>query len=258
MSPTKRTRTFILATAFLLALFVALSAACNSSSAPEGSDATRVPAQRTPGPSGTLSVGFVTRGDSTVLDGHIFGDENPVLVILSHMRPNDQTAWFPFAEELVDAGYAVLTFDFRGYGNSLAAKDDGKLDEDLAAALNFMRVRDRERIFLVGASMGGTASMIVAAQEEVSGVISISSPSEFQGHDARKAVGDIEEPLLLLASEDDAAARISLVELLDASGDSAETDVYSGGEHGTDMFLGENANAVRERIFQFLADHSEN
>jgi len=258
MSLASRPRTNLLIAVVLLGLTAAAGAACGSSSAPGGADATRVPVQGTPGPAGTLSVGFVTRGDSTVLDGRIFGDENSVLVILSHMRPNDQRAWFPFAEELADAGYAVLTYDFRGYGNSLAPKDDSKLDEDLTAALNFMRVRGREQIFLVGASMGGTTSMIVAAQENVTGVISISSPSEFQGFDARKAVRDIEEPLLLLASEDDAAARISLVELLDASGDSAETEIYPGGEHGTNLFLGENANAVRERIFKFLADNSEN
>ena len=243
---------------FVTVLFAAFAVACSSSpSSGQPARATGV-VPGTPGPAETLSVGFVVPGENTVLNGRLFGDEHPVLVVLSHMRPNDQTAWYPFAQELADAGYAALTFDFRGYGASLASKDDSKLDDDLSAVLRYMRETGKEQIFLIGASMGGTASLIVAEREAIEGIISISAPSEFQGHDARKAVAEIDAPLLLLASEDDAAARISLVELEDAAGGDAESQLYTGGEHGTNMFEGPNAAAIRARIFQFLEEHSSN
>lgn len=239
-------------------LFAAFAVACSSSSSSGQPPRNTGVVPGTPGPAETLSVGFVVPGENTVLNGRLFGDEHAVLVILSHMRPNDQTAWYPFAQELADAGYAALTFDFRGYGASQESKDDSKLDDDLSAALRYMRERGKEQIFLIGASMGGTASLIVAEREAIEGIISISAPSEFQGHDARKAIADIDAPLLLIASEDDAAARISLVELEDAAGGGADSEIYTGDEHGTDMFTGPNAAAVSSRIFQFLEEHSSN
>ena len=243
----------------LTVLFAALVVACSSSPSSGQLPRTTGVLPGTPGPADTLSVGFVVPGDNTVLNGRLFGDEHPVLVVLSHMRPNDQTAWFPFAQELADAGYAALTFDFRGYGASQESKDDSKLDDDLSAALRYMRARGgKEQIFLIGASMGGTASIIVAERESIEGVVSISAPSEFQGHDARKAIAEIDAPLLLIASEDDTMARISLVELEDAAGGGAESEMYMGDEHGTDIFTGPNAAAVRSRIFQFLEEHSSN
>ncbi len=239
-------------------LLAALAVACSSSSSSGQPPRTTGVLPGTPGPAETLNVGFVVLGENTVLNGRLFGDEHAVLVILSHMRPNDQTAWYPFAQALADAGYAALTFDFRGYGASQESKDDSKLDDDLSAALRYMRERGKEQIFLIGASMGGTASLIVAQGEAIEGVISISAPSEFQGHDARKAIAEIDAPLLLLASEDDTLARISLVELKDAAGGGAESEIYTGDEHGTDIFAGPNATAVRARIFQFLEEHSSN
>ena len=239
-------------------LFAALAVACSSSTSSGPPPRTTGVITGTPGPAETLNVGFVVQGEETVLNGRLFGDEHPVVVILSHMRPNDQTAWYPFARELADAGYAALTFDFRGYGESQESKDDSKLDDDLSAALRYMRERGKKQVFLVGASMGGTASLIVAGQEAIEGVISISAPSEFQGHDARKAIAEIDAPLLLIASEDDTMARISLLELEDAAGGGAESEMYMGDEHGTDIFTGPNAAAVRSRIFQFLEEHSSN
>ena len=71
-----------------------------------------------------LTVGIVV-DEMQVLNGFIYGDEHADIVILSHMRPNDQSAWFSFAETVADHGYAVLTFDFRGYGISPGDKDFG-------------------------------------------------------------------------------------------------------------------------------------
>ena len=230
----------------LLVCATVLAACANKAVAPEDQQATP--------PQGALSVGIVVP-DGTVLNGRLFGDGNDTLVILAHMRPNDQTAWFPFAEELARNGYAALTFDFRGYGISEGDQDFDKLDDDLAAAVDYMEARGNETIFLVGASMGGTTALVVAAEREVAGVVSISAPSEFQGHDARDAIARITAPKLLIASENDTTARVSLEELVEADGEPLDSQTYTGRSHGTELFEGEHAAEVRQRILDFLDEY---
>ncbi len=233
----------------VFAALAVLAAAC--------SDGTSTPQNLTviPPSGDVLSVGIVVP-DQQVLNGWLYGDENEVLVILSHMRGNDQTAWEPFARELAENGYAALTFDFRGYGISPGNKAFDKLDDDSAAVISFMRATERSQLFLVGASMGGTTSVVVGAQESVTGLVSISSPSEFQGHNAREAIERISAPVLLIAAEDDAAAMVSLDELVEAAAQPPQVLTYPGGEHGTALFEGEHAADLQEQILQFLAEHA--
>ena len=55
--------------------------------------------------------------EPVTLDGRVFG-HGETGVILAHMRPADQTSWYPFAQVLADTGdYTVMTFNFRGYGD---------------------------------------------------------------------------------------------------------------------------------------------
>ncbi|MCI0778318.1 MAG: alpha/beta fold hydrolase [Chloroflexi bacterium] len=203
-----------------------------------------------------LTVGIVV-DEMQVLNGFIYGDEHADIVILSHMKPNDQSAWFSFAEELANHGYAALTFDFRGYGISPGNQDFDKLDEDLAAVISFMRLRGKERIFLVGASMGGTTSLVVAANENVAGVVSISSPAEFQGQNAAEAIAKVSAPMYLVAAEEDTAAMVSLEELLERAGQAVATETFAGGEHGTLLLEGTQAADVEAKIIQFLDEHAD-
>ena len=121
-----------------------------------------------------------------------------------------------------------------------------------------MRDRGKQKIFLVGASMGGTASLVVAAQEDVAGVVAISAPAQFTVQDALSAVPSVTEPKLFIASEDDTAAMVDLEELLTASSAPKESEVYTGNAHGTDLFQRDQSNhadAVEDLILRFLRDH---
>lgn len=51
------------------------------------------------------------------------GKTTPVVVLL-HMRGKSQLDWFPLAKELRDNGVAVVTFDFRGHGDSRAVNPE--------------------------------------------------------------------------------------------------------------------------------------
>jgi pimeloyl-ACP methyl ester carboxylesterase len=191
-----------------------------------------------------------------VLDGRVFGDGDTG-VVLAHMRPADQTSWFPLATKLAASGeYTVLTFDFRGFGASTGDKEFDRVDTDLQAALRYMREElGRRRVFLVGASMGGSAALIVAAREPVAGVVSISSPALLQEVDALSVVSRISSPKLFIASDDDLNAERSLEQFWQQATEPKEREVYDGDAHGTDLFASEVAPHFERRIIDFLDAH---
>jgi alpha/beta superfamily hydrolase len=196
------------------------------------------------------AVSFVTE-DGTTIRGHLFG-AGDTAVILSHMRPNDQRAWFDFARELAAEGFTALTYDFRGYGETGGDKDLGLIDRDLTAAIAFMEEQGYSRIYLVGASMGGTASLVVAAREDVAGVVAVSAPARFEGLEAGAAVADIEEPKLFIASIDDGDAFTSLQSFNQAASEPKDDLTFEGSAHGTELLEGEHAAEFKARIIQFL------
>ncbi len=226
-------------------LTVAAAACANKAVAPE---------QLTPLPTDTTAVD-IGDGDIT-LTGRLFGGGNGTLVILSHMRQNDETAWFPFAEELAGKGYAALTFNFRGYDGSGGDQDYDKLDEDLEAVINYVRGTGKERIFLVGASMGATTSLVVGENENLAGIVAISPPAQFDSQDALMAVPNVTAPKLFIASEEDAPA-LEFDDLFTAAAEPKEEEVYPGNAHGTDLFdpsKNPEAVSVEERILSFLQE----
>lgn len=190
------------------------------------------------------------------LVGHVFGS-GATGVVLAHMRPADQTAWYAFAQSAAATGrFTVLTFDFRGYGASGGAKQFEHLDTDLSAALAYMKATlNVDRVFLVGASMGGTASMVVGAREAVAGIVSISSPAQFEALDALSAEAEIGVPQLFITSDGDVPAHNSLEQLVKAAKQSADQEIYEGAAHGTDLFAGPHAADLTQRLIAFLTSH---
>ena len=101
-------------------------------------------------------------------------------------------------------------------------------------------------------SVGGTASLKVAARRSVSGVISLSGPVSFRGLDVGPDMGLIDEPKLFLASEGDAPALQSLEVLSGGTREPRETLVLTGDAHGTDMLKGAIRQRVEDAILGFL------
>jgi pimeloyl-ACP methyl ester carboxylesterase len=173
------------------------------------------------------------------------------------MRPSDQTSWFPFATTLAETGdYTVLTFDFRGYGESTGDKQFDRIDTDLESAFEYMRdALSIEEIFIIGASMGGTAALIAGERLSVAGIVSISSPSQFPPLDAEATVGGITAPKLFITSEDDVPAERSQEQFWELAQEPKEQVIYEGDAHGTDIFDSPNGKALEQRLLDFLEAH---
>ncbi len=191
-----------------------------------------------------------TTTDGVTLSGRVFG-AGPLGIVAAHMYPADQTSWFEFARELGQDGYQVLTFDFRGYGESGGSKEIDKLDLDVEAAIAEVRAQGAEKVVLMGASMGGTASLIAASREPVLGVVCLSAPAVFRGLDARSALPKIRVPELFLAAERDVGAQEART-MVGLARSSAVMQLYPGSDHGTALLEGSNEIAVENRIQDFL------
>jgi len=203
-------------------------------------------------PSGVSQAVSFQTADGLTIHGHLFGSGEEI-VILCHMRPSDQTSWYGFAEELAKAGYSALTFDFRGYGESEGKKELSKIDLDVEAAIASMRAQGYGSIYLVGASMGGTASLIVAAREDVAGVVTVSAPALFEELNAEEVVGQVTERKLFIASEGDSSAMTSLERLFEQAPEPKEKKVLESSEHGTNLLEGEHGEELKAAIMAFLA-----
>ena len=191
--------------------------------------------------------------DGVRLDARHFAAAGERLVILLHMYPADQTSWFGFAEELQARGIDALTFDFRGYGESDGEKDPGVADLDARAALGFARARGFGRVVLIGASMGGTAAIVVAADEPVDGVAALSAPAAMAELDAATVIAGVQAPVTLVAAGDDLSGAESLRDLAERA-DLSERDVLlmAGRAHGTELLEEPGRETVRGWLLDFL------
>jgi pimeloyl-ACP methyl ester carboxylesterase len=195
-----------------------------------------------------------TTDDGIELVGEVRG-RGEVGVVLLHMFGGDRTSWRHFAGVLDVQGYTSLAFDFRGYGDSGGQREVGEIWRDALAAVRFMRGRGFERIVLVGASMGGTAALIVAARENLEAVVTLSAASSFMGLSiAPEAVELIDEPKLFVASLGDGPAAVMAQQLYALAPSPKRVEVVNGSDHGTDLLGGGRKGPVDRLILEFLSE----
>ncbi|MGZ8610855.1 MAG: alpha/beta hydrolase family protein [Actinomycetota bacterium] len=194
--------------------------------------------------------------DGIHLEGRVFG-EGTAAVVLSHMRPADQTSWYRFAARLADAGYLVLTYNFRGTcpggdgGCSQGERDIGGLWRDVVGAIDAVRDLGATSVSLVGASMGGTASLVAAGREGVNvrAVITLSAPVSIEGLVAdAPALSKVTVGKLFVAGVGDTAAAGDAQALYDRSPPPKRLEIVPSDDHGTDLLGGGQGEVVRRLI----------
>jgi pimeloyl-ACP methyl ester carboxylesterase len=223
----------------LVACLLVLASACSGGSGNNSDDETTV-AER--------DVRFETT-DGLNLTGKLFG-RGRVGVALAHMYPADATSWYPAARRIASAGYMALAFNFRGYADSEGETVIRKAPEDVLAAADFLKRSGAKDVAFVGASMGGTASVMAAAEsQEALAVVAVSAPTRFRLLDAIFPAGRVQRPVLLLAARGDEEAFAALQELRDAL-PQPDSKVYGGDAHGTNL-LADRPEAIDE-IISFL------
>lgn len=98
------------------------------------------------------------------LAADVHGDPSAPPVVLVHSAVVNRRAWDGVVPHLVDAGYRVIAYDMRGFGESTSEDVEFSGHEDLLAVLDHFRL---VRVAVVGNSMGAHFALdaIVAAPE---------------------------------------------------------------------------------------------
>lgn len=205
---------------------------------------------RDPNDLGGEHVSFTT-SDGVLLRGHLYGSGSTG-VILAHMYPADQSDWTDFAKVLAAHGYQALTFDFRGFTESEGQSGTEYAGTDLLTAYRFLRPRV-SRIFIAGASLGAEAAILVAAREDVAGIILISTPTSFGGLEVTESIRHVRAPILFVTSADDPLVRGQPEILYGLARAPKSIEVYPGRAHGTAILFGPHGAELRARMLRFIA-----
>ena len=161
-------------------------------------------------------------------------------MLLLHQCNMDRHAWDGLAKDLADAGFHVVTLDYRGFGESggdRAQREKWPGDVDAAYAyLLAQKDVDKTRVAAGGASCGVTLSSDLATRHhEVRALMLLSG----QASDAAKAylTATPAIPVFGAASDGDTSAAKGINEAVAASKNPHSTiKIYSGTEHGVPMF----------------------
>jgi pimeloyl-ACP methyl ester carboxylesterase len=229
---------------FALCLLTA-AAGCGGKAADEAQPATSASAATSTQPEAPCGeeeakgVSLMTR-DGTEVAAALLG-EGEIGVVLGHQFRSDFCSWVPFAKELAERHMRALAINF----------GSGSLDLDMKAAAGELQRLGAERIVLVGASMGGTAALVAAANTGVAGVAALSAPREFGDLDALPSVRRLKIPALFLAGRQDVRFARDARQLYRATKSRDKSLIVTAGfEHGTDLLQDPQAERA---LLDFLA-----
>ena len=177
-------------------------------------------------------------------------------IVLAHQTDGSLCQWRTYSKRLAKLGYLAFPFDLRNYGQSQTRhyRSGEGPGADVAAAVKLVRRLGAKRVFLVGASLGGSAVLAAGANvhPEVDGVVSVSGAADL-AH-AIESVSRLHAPVLFLVGKYDVDFAQDAQRLYDATASDDKTlKILLRGEHGTQL-VGASLSA-RRLIEGFVASH---
>jgi uncharacterized protein len=103
--------------------------------------------------------------DNQSINAVLFQHPNPKgIIVYCHGNADNIARWGAIAEKLVQYGYEVLVFDYRGYGKSTGKVTEENLFADAKLVYNFAKTRFAEaQIVVYGRSLGTGIATFLAA-----------------------------------------------------------------------------------------------
>ena len=173
-------------------------------------------------------------------------------VILLHMLGMDRSTWDKFAQKLTQNGYAVLSVDLRGHGESIKQanhtisyqsfmpKNFKNMTLDVKAAKKYLiegRKANPNQISIIGASIGANLALNYAASDHsIKSVILLSPGLNYRGISTLDAIMKYKNPIYIVTTEDDSESAKDSKILCEKITCAENLKIFENTNvHGTDM-----------------------
>ena len=118
---------------------------------------------------------WVETDDGVCIHGWYFpNEEREYVIVLSHGNAGNISYRLDIAQTLLDAGAAVLMYDYRGYGKSKGSPSEEGLYRDVDAVIDGLVNQKRyqeKQIIMYGRSLGGAVAAYAAAEYRLGGLV---------------------------------------------------------------------------------------
>jgi pimeloyl-ACP methyl ester carboxylesterase len=215
-------------------------------------------------------VSFLT-DDGVLIVGTYYApasfNETTNAIILLHMFGRDRNDWNAFASDLRNStnGYAVLSIDLRGHGESInqngktipfqsfTPPDFNNMVLDVKAAKHFLAAQkniDPNNIAIVGASIGANVGLKYAASDpSVKAVVLLSPGLNYKGIATAAAITGYKNPIYIAAAGKDPIAGSDPQALCSMINCAYHLKIYQdSSSHGTNMFLDKSLNPPLNKL----------
>jgi pimeloyl-ACP methyl ester carboxylesterase len=192
--------------------------------------------------------------------GHICADlygKGDRAVVLAHGGRFKKESWREQARTLASAGFRVLAIDFRGFGCSSgpgqADFDNAPFENDVLAAVRYLKTHGAKTVSVVGGSFGGGAAgdaSIKAAQGEIDRIVFLGAAPNLSAEKLKSRV------LFIVARDDDNGAGPRLPGIraqYDKAPQPKELIVLDGSAHAQFLFQTDQSDRVMREILRFIS-----
>ena len=177
-------------------------------------------------------------------------------VVLAHGGQFHKESWRDQATVLVSRGFHVLAIDFRGFGCSSgpgqADFDNAPFDNDVLAAVRYLKQHGAKTVSVVGGSFGGSAAgdaSIHSATPEIDGIV-------FLGAAPNLSAEKLKSRSLFIVARDDSNGSGPRLPGIRAQYEKApqpkELIVLEGSAHAQFLFQTDQGERVMREILRFL------
>lgn len=163
-------------------------------------------------------------------------------VLLLHMLGGKRSDWDEtgFIALLNEAGYATLTLDLRGHGDSRAEVNWGSAEEDINVVWEWFISQpeiDPANSMIIGASIGSNLALrTTASQPTVKAAVLLSPGLNYREVTTDDAIAELDRSVLMIAMTQDAYSANSVTNLNEINPDHSTAAIAEGRAHGTNMF----------------------
>ena len=186
----------------------------------------------------------------------LYGQGNRA-VVLAHGGRFNKESWQVQASALVSEGFRVLAIDFRGFGCSTgpgqADFDNAPFENDVLAAVRYLKAHRAKTVSVVGGSFGGAAAgdaSIKAARGEIDRIVFLGAAPNLPAEKLKSRA------LFIVARDDanDAGLRLPGIRAqYEKTPGVKELIVLDGSAHAQFLFQTDQSARVMHEILRFLS-----